>query len=192
MVQIHLSDGSFFSLPDELHAREGIGVGTTIAPERIESLKARAEVIRARSSALRLIARSPHTRRKLAEKLRARSFGESAVRAAVARMKELGYLDDRSFAESWTRSRLSARTRFEGWRALYRGLMRNGVPRAIAEETLSSMFSEEEEKVRAARCVAGLSRSAAIRRLTSRGFRSRTIARVLREMGSADREGKAE
>ncbi len=192
MVRIHLSDGSFFSLPDELYAREGIGVGTELDPERIEGLKACAEAIRARASALALIARAPHTRRRLAEKLRARSFGESAVRAAVARMKELGYLDDRAFAESWTRSRLSSRTRFEGWKALYRGLLRNGVPRAIAEETLSSMFSEEEEGERAARCVAGLSRGAAIRKLSSRGFRSRAIARVLREMGTTGREGTEE
>ena len=190
MVRIHLSDGSFFSLYAEIFAREGISTGTTLEPGRVAALTSRSEEVGARLRALSLIARAPQTRRRLAQKLRARSFGPDAVRAALERMSELGYLDDRSFAEDWTRSRLSSRN--EGWKSLYRGLIRAGVPRAIAEETLDRMFSDEMERESALRCVEDLSRNAAIRRLTSRGFRSRTIARVLREMGPGNREAPRE
>ncbi|HVO39246.1 MAG TPA: RecX family transcriptional regulator [Spirochaetia bacterium] len=190
MVRIHLSDGSFFSLQAEVAARGKLAAGQSIDGERVAALQARSEILRARSAALRLISRAAHTRRGLARKLRARSFGPDAVRAALARMGELGYLDDRVFAEDWTRSRLASRT--EGWKSLYRGLLSRGVPRTIAEETLARMFPEEEEQERARRCAKGLSRRAAVRRLVGRGFRSRVISRVLRELGPEDREEPAE
>jgi len=185
VVRIHLSDGSFFSLHAEVAARAKLAIGQSLDGERISALHARSEIVRARAAALRLISRAAHTRRGLARKLRARSFGTEAVRAALARMSELGYLDDRAFAEDWTRSRLAART--EGWKSLYRGLLSRGVPRAIAEEILERLFPVEEEEERARRCAKGLSRSAAVRRLVGRGFRSRAISRVLRELGPEDR-----
>ena len=109
-----------------------------------------------------------------------RGFGAEAVRHALSRMAELGYLDDRAYAEQWVRSRMSSKN--EGWKALYRGLLGKGVPRALAEEVVTAQCSPQEELVSARALAAGLTAALAARRLAGRGFRSRTIAAVLREM----------
>jgi len=180
-----MSDGTSFILHGEVLAQAGVFAGAFLDSEKISSLQSRSEIIFTRESAYRLLSRAPHTRRGLAEKLRARGFSENAVRAAIARMLELGYLDDKVFAENWARSRLSARR--EGWNAIYLGLLRRGVPRKIAEEAATDACTDEGEIEKARLLVRGQSPQAAVRRLKSRGFRSRTIARILREMRSQDR-----
>ncbi|MCX7038825.1 MAG: regulatory protein RecX [Spirochaetes bacterium] len=190
MVRIHLSDGSFFVVHAEVHARAGVSVGDCIDSPRIESLCSQSQLTFARAKALRLIAAAPQTRRGLAGKLLARGFPEDAVRAAIARMTELGYLDDLAFAESWTRSRLAARK--EGWKALYKRLLLKGVPRDIAEKAVAGLCTDEVELERARELAGSFSAASAARKLASRGFRSRTIARLLKEIRERGRAGDAE
>jgi regulatory protein len=186
-VRIRLSDGSFFVLHAEVHARAGIRAGDELAPGRVEELCTESELVAARQKALALIARAPHTRRGLARKLSARGFSEGAVRAAITRVSELGYLDDGAFAENWVRARLSARA--EGFKSLYKGLLQRGVPRDAAERAAAAACSDEAELENARRAAGSLSGPAAARRLAARGFRSRTISRFLKEIRERDREG---
>ena len=190
MVRVHLSDGSFFILHGEVFALAGISVGAPLDDRRIANLKSQSESVFARQSALGLLSRAPHTRRGLASKLRARGFDQEAVRQAVARMIELGYLDDRSFAESWMRFRLPHRR--EGSKALFLGLVRRGVPRDIAEEVVREMCTDDAEMESARLLVEGLAPGAAARRLAGRGFRARIIAGILKEMKGQDREAREE
>ncbi len=179
-VRIHLSDGSFFVLHAEVFAREGISADTPIDPEREAHLLTRSELVLARLRALSLLSRSAQTRQGLTRKLRARGFSAAAVAHAIARVSELGYLDDRAFAESWVQARIAQRR--DGVKALTLGLMRRGVGKAIAEEVAYAACPPEEELAAARVLAADLAPRAAIRLLTGRGFRSRTIAAVLREL----------
>ena len=180
MVRFHLSDGSSFALHAEVVAREKIAVGISLDSERLSQLLTLSEQVLARVRALALLSRSAHTRRGLSRKLAARGFSAEAIRHAATRMKELGYLDDRSFAEEWVRLRLS--TPREGVKSLSRGLLGRGVPRALAEEVVAALCPPEVELEAARRVAAGLSPAAAARRLTGRGFRSRTIGVIVREL----------
>ncbi|HET6451518.1 MAG TPA: RecX family transcriptional regulator [Spirochaetia bacterium] len=180
MVRIHLSDGSFFLIHEEVVARSGLAAGIEVTEEERQRLLARSERVRARLAALRLLARGAHTRRGLGRKLVARGFERDAIRHALARMVELGYCDDRAFAESWLRLRVSRGT--TGSLALYRGLLARGVSKQLAQEVLNETYSFDEEVQNARRLAAGLSRTAAIRRLSGRGFRSRAIAAVLHDV----------
>jgi len=185
MVRIHLADGSFFVLHAEVHAREGIRAGDSLESGRVDSLCAASELVFARQKALALLSRAAQSRRGLAQKLRARGFSPAAVSAALARMAELGYLDDLSFAENWVRSRLSARR--DGLKALYKGLLLKGVSRETAETAVAGLCSDEVEMENARRIAGGLSAQAAVRKLVARGFRSRTISRLLKELRERDR-----
>jgi len=178
MVRIHLSDGSFFVLHAEVFALSGLSTGAEVAPRAVTALTARSELVRARIAALRLLSRSAHTRRGLARKLAARGFDRAAVQHALARMVELGYCDDRAFAEAWMRLRLSSGK--NGAVALYRGLISRGVARPLAQEVVGAMYPHKDELRDARRLARGLSREAAIRRLRTRGFRARAIAAALR------------
>ena len=184
-VRIHLSDGSFFVLHAEVFAREGISTGTSLDPEKLAGLLSRSEQVFARLRALSLLSRAAHSRKGLERKLAARGFSAEAIRYAIGRVSELGYLDDKAFAESWVRSRMAGGT--TGWNALYKGLLTRGVARATAESVVAALYSIEEEVESARRVSAGLSPAEAIRKLTGRGFRSRAISKVVREKRSADR-----
>jgi len=190
MVRIHLSDGSFFLLHAEIFARSGLSAGMEIGPDVVARLSARSERVRARIAALRLLSRSAHTRRGLARKLAARGFERPAIRYALARMVELGYCDDRAFAESWMRLRLAGGK--NGAVALLRGLLARGVEKPLAQEVVSEMYPQEDEVRDARRLTRGLSRAAAIRRLAGRGFRSRAIAAAIRGIPGKGRERPAD
>lgn len=180
-VRVHLSDGSSFIAHGEIVIREGIRAERELAPEEVVSIQKRSEIVFARQSALSLLSRAPHTRKGLSRKLRVRGFAKEAVGLAIARMAELGYLDDRSYAEIWARARVDSRA--DGWKAVYRGLVQRGVPRETADEVLSELYTEEIELLKARALVESLPAKKAAARLTARGFRSRTIARALRERG---------
>jgi SOS response regulatory protein OraA/RecX len=177
---VRLSDGSSFLAPAEIVAGEGLSTGAALDVDRLQSLRSRSELVLARTRALSLISRSAHTRRALARKLEARGFSPEAVKAAIDRMAELGYLDDRAFAFDWARARVTGRA--EGWKAVYRGLLGRGVPRTIAGEAATEVCSDEAELEMARKLAGNLSPRTASSRLAARGFRSRTIARVLREI----------
>jgi regulatory protein len=179
---VRLSDGSSFIAAAEVVAGEGLVSGLEIDAERLADLRSKSELVLARSKALALLSRAAHTRRALARKLQARGFGDEAVRAALARMEELGYLDDRAFAGDWARARVAGRA--EGWKAVYRGLLTRGVPREVAGEAASEVCTDETELEMARRVAADLPPRTAAARLAARGFRARTISRVLREMAA--------
>jgi regulatory protein len=177
---VRLSDGSSFIAPAEVYAVEGLAPGQAVDAERLAALRSKSERVLARSKALQLLSRAAHTRRALVRKLQARGFGDEAVRSAVARMTELGYLDDRAFALDWARARVASRA--EGWKLVYRGLVARGVPRQVAGEAATEVCTDEAELEMARRAAADLSPRAAAARLAVRGFRARTISRVLREL----------
>jgi regulatory protein len=179
-VRIHLANGSLFIIHAEVFASERIRAGDILDSVRVESLESRSEMIFAREAALRFLSRTALTRRGLAQRLLSCGFSKAATSVALHRMIELGYIDDRAFAENWVRIRVS--TRKEGWKSLYRGLLQKGVQRAVAEEVLRDGFPDEVELERARFLVHNLSEKTAVSKLTSRGFRSRTIARILSEM----------
>lgn len=179
-ARVRLSDGSSFIAAVEVLAAAGVRAGAALDDESLRVIRSRSELVLARSRALSLLARAAHTRRGLARKLEARGYGPEAVKAALERMAELGYLDDRAFAFDWARARVSARA--EGWKALYRGLLRRGVPRTIAAEAATEVCSDDNELQMARRLAGGLPPRTAANRLAARGFRAKTIARLLRDL----------
>ena len=82
---------------------------------------------------LRLLARRAHSRVELRRKLGRRGYDEDEIGAALARLAELGYVDDASFAASHVRRRSSTR----GPMALTAELAARGVDRQAAGRALA-------------------------------------------------------
>lgn len=145
---------------------------------------------RAVAAALNLLARRDHTGRELADKLAARGFDRDTCRAAVARCRQLGYLDDARTAgimagalrrRGWGVHRIRARLREKG----------------IDGETIAALTAADAEPAQAlaaARAVYlrrrphferesdPLRRRARIFRfLQSRGFEAETVRRLLED-----------
>jgi len=95
---------------------------------------------------LRLLARRAHSRVELDRKLDLRGYAQIEVGSAMDRLVELGYLDDRAFAEGHVRRRQSGM----GPRALSAELSARGVNRQVADGALAG-FDGEAQLVSATR-----------------------------------------
>jgi regulatory protein len=134
--------------------------------------------------ATELLARRAHFERELAVKLAQRRYPPEEVAAALARLRELGYLDDERTSRELVDSRL--RRGGEGKRRLAAELARRGAPSESIRETLAEITPDEElERARAA-AQSFLARSGRRevlpRHLDRKGFSRRAIVTVLEEV----------
>ena len=101
------------------------------------------------AAGLRLLARRAHSCLELRRKLSRRGYEEDDISDAVARLTELGYLDDASFAAGHVRRRSVTR----GPLALSAELALKGVDRDMAEAALSGF--DRPAQLAAATALAG-------------------------------------
>lgn len=114
--------------------------------------------------------------------------GLAVVAAVVARLKEQRYLDDKSYAETFTR--LRHENEKLGQRAVRQKLAMKGVPRAIAEQAVEARYGggDEEklarqhlERKRIGKPANEKETARVMRRLVAAGFSTGVIYKVLRQ-----------
>jgi regulatory protein len=121
--------------------------------------------------------------------------GESAIKSVVARLKEHGYLNDASYAETYTR--LRQENEKLGARRIRQDLRQKGVRSDLIEKTLearSSATSEEAlarqylDRKRIAKPECPKDTARVVRRLVSAGFPTSVIYKILRQWDVPDEE----
>lgn len=143
--------------------------------------------------ALELVARRPHFRAELARKLAQRGYAPEAIDAALARLHELGYLDDAGLATSEA-ARLRERKGL-GRAGVARELGRRGAGAGSVDAALDPEPADRE--LATARSAAarwsrsGRGGAAALgRHLQRKGFAGSVIFRVLNELALASGGGE--
>jgi len=187
-------DGTFaFGLHIDLQIEHNLAPGDDLDDEMIERLLREDQTKRAIASALNLIAYRPRAAGELRSKLRERGYPPESIDNAIARVRDLGYLDDRDFADRWVESRQMHRPR--STRMLARELQQKGVAREVIEETLEEAEIDEFADAlalaeRRAASLRGLDVPTRERRLSSflarRGYGYDVIRRVLEALGAED------
>jgi regulatory protein len=192
-ADVLLDDGSVFALSLELIAERGLVAGARLTPKRRQELEADDARRGAIAAALRLLAGGSRSERDLHDRLRRRSYPRAAVDAAIARMRELGYLDDAAFARSWVQGRQAATPRSR--RYLQFELSQKGVARELIADAVEPVSDEDaafEAAGRRLRGLAGVDRTTFERRLagflTARGFGYRVTRAVIDRCWSEIRE----
>jgi regulatory protein len=143
--------------------------------------------------ALRLISRRPRSEKELRDRFKRKHAQSEIQDAAIARLREQGFVDDYAFAESWVENRLNFRPR-SAW-AIKQELRHKGVPNDAIQAALEDFNDEEaayQAASKAARKMAGLSKDRFNQRLAAylsrRGFQYSTVfpivKRVWRETSS--------
>ena len=103
--------------------------------------------------ALKLISVKPRSVAELRGRLLEKEWAEAAVvERALARLEELGYLNDEQFAADYAASRLAAKPL--GRTRLRRDLQRKPVPSQFAEGALDEAYAERSEEELVARAIA--------------------------------------
>lgn len=188
-------DGAFaFGVHQDLVLKHGLHQGRTLSLEEQRALEEEDAVMRAKAKAMRYVARRARTTTEVRRKLREKDYEEPAIEAAVARLEELGYLDDASYAREYVQSRF--RSKGYGPIRLRRELEQRGVDRHQIEDAM--LLLEEDELLEAARAHARkrwprLSDEDDLRRrrkklqgyLRRRGFSYEVIRRVIAEVKEA-------
>ena len=138
---LYIDKGRFASLADADLIPLALVVGTELAGSVLDRLQILADVEAAYRAALRAQARRPHARRDLRRRLIQKQHPPAAVDAALGRLDERGLLDDRRFAEHFAATRAA---RGRGPARLVTDLLRQGVDRRVAEESVQASLAAED------------------------------------------------
>ena len=124
-------------LSPEILAQAGLRTGQEISEAAIKRLEADEARHSALSSAFRLLAYGPRSRREMRDALRRRRIAANVVTETLERLDELRLLDDAEFARSYAerRDRASPRSR----RLIAAELRAKGVARAEIESTVGEI-----------------------------------------------------
>ncbi|MEI6634891.1 MAG: regulatory protein RecX [Chlamydiota bacterium] len=93
------------------------------------------EYPKAMDIALNLLGFRSRTERELGKRLKEKGVDGEVAARVCARLKEIGYLDDRKFALEWIKARSGAKCR-SAW-VLKRELREKGIDAGLADETVS-------------------------------------------------------
>lgn len=141
-------DGEFvLGVSLETIAKAALYVGKAISAEEYARLEQIESGSKAFHAALRLLEARPRSAAELRERLVRKEFASEAITAAVARLTELGLIDDAAFAQFWVENRQTYRPR--GASALRDELRRKGVAADVAAAVLADQTLTGDEAGRA-------------------------------------------
>lgn len=111
----------------------------------IEELKYSSDLKRARSRALWLLDRMDYTEKKLFEKLVNAGFSKKASAETLARLCELGLVDDRRYAERFAERCVEGNI---SKREAIAKMLNRGIPYDLAKQVLENTEADEEGQIR--------------------------------------------
>ena len=144
----------------------------------------------AKQWALRALARRMHTTREVERGLARRGWSHVTIEGVLGYLKELGYLDDAKFAETWVTGR--SMIKFHGPLCLLKDLQARGIEEETARTAIQRLLPRSREMELARRAAerkrqtireSGIRAVAAMHRhLRSRGFSADVIQTVVSEI----------
>ena len=179
-------DGEFWAELDAGVAIEGgLREGAAFSWEELGALRVAGERPLAMTRALNLLGYRARSESEIRTRLARHDYAPQTVETVVARLHELGYIDDGEFA----RQRAREKARKYGPRRVSADLMQSGVGREVAAEAVAEEFEGRSEIEDARSAVArrynGVGSEAEARRvygfLARRGYSAGVCAEVARE-----------
>ncbi len=123
--------------------REGLFKGKVLSEDDWARLVRAESDNKAWHAALRLLEARPRAEREIRDRLRRKQFEPEQIDATIARLRDLGLLDDAQFARLWVANR--AATSPKGAQALRYELISKGVDRQIAGEIVEDALDPAAE-----------------------------------------------
>jgi regulatory protein len=132
-------------------------------------------------------------RRLMHQRVERGEAGEAMIAAVIARLKENGYLDDKSYAETF--ARLRHENEKLGARTVRHKLQQKGVASAIVDDTIEARYAGTDEEALARQYLERKrirkpedqkATARVMRRLVSAGFSTGIIYKILRQWDVPD------
>ena len=135
-------DGTFaFGVSAEVAASEGLRQGRYLSEDEQRAILAREDVAHAYSRAIGYLSHRARSEHEVRKKLTSADHAEEAVDAVLERLKASGYVDDEAFASEYAEVRLG---RGYGPHRVVSELVRRGIPRRLAETSVTCSSDEED------------------------------------------------
>ncbi len=135
-------DGEFWAEVDAGTVTEcGLYEGAALSHEELRAARAAGERALAMARALNLLSYRDRSNREIRQRLGRFGYADETVELVVARLEELGYLDDEQYARNLAREK----ARKYGPRRVYGDLRKGGLDEATAWEVVEEEFSGRSE-----------------------------------------------
>ena len=103
-------DGKFFcGVSNEVAARFHLKCGMEINEDELKDLLHEEELSKAKNYVYRILARRMYTNKEIRDKLVERGYLDKVIEDVIATLERYGYLNDRTYAEDWIRSRMRSK-----------------------------------------------------------------------------------
>lgn len=168
--------------------KNGLKTGMSVDADFLSRLQLESEKLTALDKALKHISVSMKTEKEIRDFLKKKGYLEDVTEYVLAKMKDYGYVDDETFASSYT----EGASRRKGSRLIQLELRQKGVDEQIIESALLSLTDETES---AKRCLAKYMRGKtfdeatirkAYRNLLSKGFDYDTAKQAIESLKNED------
>ena len=146
LCRLLFEDGAEMLLDRDTCAENGLNPGRDIDETQLADLRYDSDYRRAKERALWYLDRADRTEKGLYRKLLDAGFDQKASAAVIARLTELGLIDDRRFAENFAARCEEANV---SQRETVRKLLEKGVPYDLAKEAAGQRETDEETRIAA-------------------------------------------
>lgn len=138
-------DGVYtFSLSlDQINQNKKVKIGNEISNSELESLKQLSKLGKIYINMLNLILARPRSEFEINTKLKLKKLTKEESEEITSKLKDLGYLNDQSFAKWWIKNRKDFKSISK--LKLSSELAQKGVSSKIANQALQEEFSQEDE-----------------------------------------------
>lgn len=146
LTNILFDNGETVLLDNDTVYENCIKEGSELTEEKVKELKEDSDYRRAKSRALWYLDRMPLTEKALYEKLVKAGFSSSASAKVLAKLVELGLMDDYRYAENFA---AFCAERNISKREIKQKMYLKGVPKEISEKVLENLDQSEEDQIKA-------------------------------------------
>ena len=144
LTRLSLSNGEDVLIDNDVCAEQCLKAGEALSESELCDLVFQSQYTRAKSRAVWYLDRKDRTSNELYKKLVEGGFDKKASAKVIARLTEVGLIDDRRFAENY-RDRLLRDNVSK--RAALQKLLQKGVPYDLAKEVLSDSEVDEVQQI---------------------------------------------
>ena len=137
---LSLSNGEEILIDKDVCAEHSLAVDMKIDSEELKQLKFQSDYVRAKSRALWYLDRMDYSEKALYDKLVLKGFDKKACSAVIAKLVELGLLDDRRYAERLCEKLLNSGN---SKRAALQKMRLKGLPYDMCKEILEETEADE-------------------------------------------------
>ena len=137
-------DGNFYcGVSEEVAVKHQLKKGTVIDENELKELLHDEELSNAKKYVYTILARRMYSSSEIRKKLKEQGYTDEIIDNVISMMEGYGYLNDKTFAEEWIRSRIQNNPK--GKIVLKRELAQKGIEGDIIEEVFNQSFDESQQ-----------------------------------------------